>query len=153
MKLHLSINSTPINGYTNVSPTGGENTVLSRIDNLEGIVDEAECTEILAEDVMDFFPASRILDILKYYTSKLRHGGKIIIGGSDFQSVCKCIITKRLDAVEANKILYGTQNSTWEFKSGMISLDDLTDLLRGLGLKIIHKRLNNCKMCVEAVRP
>jgi hypothetical protein len=153
MKLHLFVYGKAITGYTNVCPAGGDNTLVSRLDDLEGIVEAAECTEILADDITDFIPANKTFETLKYYVSKLRHNGKIIIGGTDLNSVAKNIITKRLNPVEANHLLYGTQGSTWEFKSGMINLADLTEILRGLGISIVHKRVNGNKMVVEGFRP
>ncbi len=153
MKINISINKPALNGYLNLSPMGGENQCVGQITNLNGLAEDAECTEILADDILDFIPSNEILNVLRHYTSKLRHGGKLTIGGTDLHSLCQAIVTKQLNCVEANHLLHGQQDGPWAFKYGQINMDDLVKLLSDLGLQITKKRLNSFKMCVEAVRP
>ena len=153
MKVHINVGKPAINGYINLDPMGGEDKCVGQITNINGIAEDAECTEILADDILDFIPSNEILNTLRHYVGKLRHGGKLIIGGTDLHSVCQAIVTKQLNCVEANHLLHGEQNNTWAFKYGQINLDDLVKLLSDLGLKIMKKRLNSYKMCVEAIRP
>lgn len=153
MKLHISINKAPLNGYTNISPMGGEEKFICNPKNLEGLVEDAQCTEIIAEDILDYIASNDILNFLTYYVKKLRHKGKLIIGGTDLYSLCKAVVTKNLNVLLTNHLLHGEQTHPWDFKYGQISLDDLVDLLKSLGLKILKKRVNGYKMVVEAERP
>ena len=140
MKLRISIETEPLSGYITTVPKL----------NIDDVASSNECTEISAE-VLDYIPSQHMLDVIKNYTSKLRHGGKIVFGGTDMMMVAKDIVTQRLNLVQANEILHGDFDSI--HKNGQISMADLIPLLESLQLKIMRKSFNGYQFIVEAVRP
>ena len=118
--------------------------------NLDAVAQPNECTEILADNILDYIPTNNMYDVLKHYASKLRHNGKLIISGTDIVLVAKDIVTQRLNLVEANKIIYGDRT---EVKSGMISMFDIIPLIESIGLKVMKKSYNDYIFTLEAVRP
>jgi hypothetical protein len=140
MKLNICVNGEYKENYKNIEP---------RI-NLDDVVQNAECEEILALNIMDYIPTEIVYNILKHYVSKLRHGGKIILGGTDLVLLSKEIVTGRLNIVEANKMLHGSNGEIK--KNGQISLSDLDDILKSLNLKIMKRRIDGIKFYIEGVR-
>ena len=56
-------------------------------------ISDNECTEILANDILDCFSVEKIAECLQLLASKLRLGGSLVVGGKDVrlfskQSVC-----------------------------------------------------------------
>lgn len=160
MKLYLGIDITPIAGYTNISPRGGEGIVEADFRNLNDIVEPNEAMEILAPDILDTIRRQDLKPFLEHLVSKLRHGGKLTIGGTDLMESCRAIISAshvkphgKIDTSVANEILYGKQVDFWDYHRSVSSMKELSDILTSFGLKIIKKRTNALKMVVEAVRP
>ncbi len=152
MKVNITISGPVINGYTNLSPVGLDESYFGKIDDLNILCEDGECVELLCPEVMDYIQSDKVLNTLKHYVGKLRHGGRLIIGGTDLHTLCKMIVLKQINCVEANYILHGQQKHAWDFHYGQINLDDLVGLLTNLGLKIMKKRLNGYRFVVEAVR-
>ena len=83
---------------------------------------------------------------------KLRLKGKLIIGGNDIYEIAKNLVVGGIDSLEANHLLFGKIEQTWEIKRCCINIQDLVDLLNQLGMKIVKKQLVGMKMLVEAIR-
>ena len=83
----------------------------------------------------------------------MRHGGKIVVGGTDVSLVCMMFNKKAMDLTEFNKIIHGNQTTGWDFKASHLSIKELVELLEGLDLKILKKRHSQFQMSVEAQRP
>lgn len=146
MKLNITIQPYELNGYLNISPLKGEN-----IWQLSA--EPAECMEIIAEDIVDYIPNADLENVVKNYVSKLRHGGKIILGGTDVFEVSKRISMQSKDISELNQLIYGVESPTgWGFKRGISSIIYISSLLSQLGLRITKQRLNDCQYIVEAYR-
>lgn len=144
MKINITIEPEDI-GYINISPLNGQNPF-----KLE--VDDNECTLIIV-DVLDYIPHNQFVDTIRHYVTKLRKTGTIILSGTDIIEASKHIFNQRLDVVTANKILYGEQNHSWRFKKSCSSVSTIVNLVEGLGLKVIHKRLTeDGRFSVEARR-
>lgn len=140
MKLNICVNGQYKEGYKNIEPRS----------NIDDVVETAECEEIFASDIMDYIPSEIVYDTLKNYVSKLRHGGRIILGGTDLVLLSKEIVTHRLNLVEANKILHGANGEVK--KNGQISLSDLDDILKSFNLKVMKRRIDGIKFYIEGVR-
>jgi predicted SAM-dependent methyltransferase len=153
MKINLMHGSgTILSGFINIDDT--QNNKM-RVDNLDKICEDSECDEIIAEDVIDYFSSKEVDLIIQGWVSKLRHGGKIVIGGIDLDEICKSLYNKRINLVEANILIFGNQKHPWEFrKSGLTSIL-LVKVLKNYGLNIIKKRINliNYHYVIEAERP
>jgi len=144
----------PLSGYLNVDPHiyGVDGVSTGDVTNLDGYVNDSEATEILALDILDFLPLGIAGKALHNWVQKLRHGGKIVVGGTDIGLVCMMFSKKELDLTELNKIVHGEQTKGWDFKASHLSMPELVELLEGLGLKILKKRHSKFQMSVEAQR-
>ena len=155
MKIKISINKMPLIGYTNIDPfpiipdqykdqmavKGGD------IKNLE--VSQSSCTEIICEDIMDFIPYNEFYKTIEHYVSKLRHNGRIVISGTDMEVVSKMYLNGELNTLEFNRVVHGEQNNAWSFKLGQITIEETSEILIELGLKIQSKSING--MCFQIV--
>ena len=142
--------------HLNLDPfTSDETDVLTRSDikNLDSFVDDAEAQEIIALDVIDYIPLTDINAVIKHWVSKLRHGGLLIIGGTDLFEVSKAFAQYRLDITEANKLIHGEQSKPYLVKRTNFTTLGLADYLSSLGLKLQKKRINDFHLTVEATRP
>jgi hypothetical protein len=146
MKLNITIQPYELSGYKNISPLTGSNV-------LDLPVEQAECTEIIAEDIIDYILYDKIQEVVSGYVSKLRHGGRIILGGTDVFEVSKQCLTQATPVQKINTILYGDGNpSGWGFKRSCTTIIHITSILSQLGLKITKQRLEETKFIVEAYR-
>jgi len=99
-------------------------------------IETNQCTELLIDHFIEHIPVEHIMESIGLWVTKLRHGAKLNIIGTDIVQVAKCILTKQLKLPDVNKVLFGPG-----FRS-CLSLDDTTSILEHLGLKIITKRIN-----------
>jgi len=127
-----------------ISPLLGKN-----IRNLEDVAD-SECDEIYC-NILEKMPISEVASVIKNYTKKLRHGGKIIFEGTDLVQMCLSIINRTTTIFDANNIIYGGPES-WNLNLSMICASDISAVLTQLGLKITKRALYAGKYTVEAVR-
>lgn len=139
MKLVLKfmLDGTEPDGYIHIGMATGFNP---------NVVADAECTEILAEDLIDYLPLPKMGEVLKWVRSKMRHGCKLIIGGTDIYELSKAFSSFHISLTDFNKLVYS------EGKSTMLTLPALVELIEQLELKVITKRVNNFKMVVVAER-
>ena len=152
MKVHLSINNDPINNYVNITSAGGEGRVACDFRNMDHICQAACAEEFYAPDMLDYVHGSQIIHVLKYWVSRLRKGGKIIVGGTDLFEFCKGVVSGQLNCVEANKVIFNDLNISPFLKQGLFVWSDIELMLTELGLKVIHKRISNRKFTIEAHR-
>jgi hypothetical protein len=152
MKINLILDGHPLSGYKNIDPHGygDEAKTVGDLENLHDIVEDAEATEILALDIIDFLPLNSVEPAISHWISKLRHGGKIAIGGKDLWQISKASYQKILGLAEANEVIHGTQERP---RISHLTIDILIEILEKQGLQIIKKRINKFDMTVEAQRP
>jgi hypothetical protein len=148
-------NGSPLSGYTNVDPHSydKEDVINGDITDLNDIVDDSEATEILVADVIDYLPRAMVAKAISHWVTKLRHKGRIVIGGHDIYEITKIMSQQGISAEEISDVLHGTQNHPWEFKASHTTAADLAKTLEQHGLKILKKRVSGFKMIVEAIRP
>lgn len=147
MKIFISIAPlTEFGDYKVVSPMNGNDPF-----NLE--CNDNECTEIIADHILDYIPVSKCHAVLSHYISKLRHGGKIILGGVDLVEANKIAFTGVFDPIAFNELLFGKQQYAWDFKRGIYSVSLITEYLQSQGLKVTKKRLTPTQFVIEAIRP
>jgi len=151
MKLYITINGDPLNTYTTLDPCGGIGKIVQDFHNLDNVCQPNELTELLAPEILDFIHPSVFENTVKHYVSKLRHGGRIILGGTDLHDIAKKIMKSELTIQEANVYLYGGQLN-WTTKCAAYSMYEIIDFLRGLGLKIIQQKCDDVKFVVTAER-
>jgi hypothetical protein len=152
MKIYIGINTKAINGYKTVDPAGGIDKIALDHRCLDGVAETNECTEILAPTILNHIHASELERTLDHYISKLRHGGKLIIGGTDIRDIAKKIIKDELTYGQANILLYGMAPFNWVNQCGSYCMYDIVELLRTRGLKVVSQKCDDINFIVEAHR-
>jgi len=140
MKVYLTVKGDNITGYHNIDASSGGDIV-----KMIG-VEDAEATEIIASDVINFVALSSLDELLSGWVKKMRHGCKIVLGGVEIDEVCKAFVSKAIDVDKFNEMVY-------EGRISQISFTDLEKTLIKHGLKITRKRADNFNMIIEAIRP
>ena len=159
MKINITVGSSHfINCYLNIDPITGQDggeaqAIKADIRNLDDLVMDSECHEIIAEDVLDFLEKEDAKIALSNWARKLRHKGKIIVGGTDIHETCKQFFHKVIPLEDFNKIIHGTLENPWEVKLSHNTLLGLQEELEGLGIKILKRRINGLNMVIEGERP
>ena len=115
-----------IEGYEHVAMNGAE-LDLSRFSN-------NECTEIIADSILDAVPVQYIAQSLKMLIDKLRMGGKLVIGGTDLRLFCKHVLNQTISPSDANVIVSQCQSMT--------NLDEIVSLANTTNIKIETTSIN-----------
>lgn len=152
MKLFIGVDVAPLNGYTTVDPVGSENTISVDFRSLDSVCEPAECTEIRAPNILNFIHGSELYSVLANWVSKLRHGGKLIVGGSELLECCKSVMLGQINVAEANKLFYNEKRTPWHVNFGMYECNEIVGLLTDFGLRIEKKRINGNTFVIEAYR-
>jgi hypothetical protein len=142
--------------YVNVNPFALEetdNVRIADVKQLDGIVEDAEATQIIASDVVDYLSLDEINPVLDHWISKMRHGATLWIGGCDSYDAAKALTQFEIDLETFNMLLHGTQDQPHLFKKTCLTLTGLCEYLEDKGLKIIKKRRNGLNYVVGARRP
>ena len=147
----------PRPGYLNINPFATNETdelKIGEVFNLDEWVDDSEAMEIIANDVIDYLPANIVMNTLEYWVRKLRHGGHLIVGGTDLYEVCKGFTTYALDVQQVNAYLHGEHAYNPNFiKKITLTALGLSNFLATKGLHIVKKRITGYHFIVEAKRP
>lgn len=156
MKLKLSVGDIPFSGYLNIDPipqaTPANGDLLVGDPRILNMVETSECTEILAPDILDYIHISQLIPFIQLLVSKLRHGGRLIIGGTDLHTLSRCYMIGEIKTEDLVNKLYGDQFGAWKNKCGAYPMHEIVAILKELGLQIVRKNLTNDKMFVEGVR-
>lgn len=153
MRLNITFGGEPVNGFLNVDPYfDHDGKTKCAIDNID-CVDNNECEEIIALDVLEYIPVQLADKTIDHWVSKLAHGGKLTVNATNIRQVARSVINKSVNLDELNEYIYGSQRFDWEIKRGMVDLDRLCGAMISKGLKIVSKRLDGLKMFVTAERP
>lgn len=140
MKLNLLVYGEEKAGYTNL------NLAESKIEQ----VIDAECTEIVIEDVISYVRYSDLEGFIQTVCAKLRHGGKITIIDHDLYEVNKLMFSEQVGPSDYNSIIFSDNEHP---KVSITDLGTVSQILQRLNLKIVYKRLVNSKFILEAYRP
>jgi len=151
MKIHLHQNPEGhLNGYTNIC--------LSKIDNiddeLDTVVEDAEATEIIANNVLEFIPLPKLVDFLQHLIRKLRHGGTLLITGVDAYAVAKDYVAYKLSIEDFNILIHGHQGDEHNTKLATLSLHGMVYFLKDeFALTILRQALDDYNYIIEVQRP
>lgn len=132
-----------INGYETLYYSPEDFTGISLRDNRE--VFDGQCEEIYAPLYLDQVQADNLSFFLLLLCAKLEHGGKLIVGGTEIIELTKNIFNYSLNHIQINDLIYS--------KSGLHSLNLVTDILLENNMQILKKQINGLNFLVEAVRP
>lgn len=146
LQTHLNINPFAKNDEQ-------ENVIRDSVENLDKHVDSSELKELIAYDVLDYISLDKHEDAIENWASKIRMGGKIIIGGVDFFEVSKAFSQYKLGSLEANILIHGTQTKPYLIKRLSHTAVGLSEYLtQRFNFTITKKRVSNYQMVVEAER-
>ena len=159
MKINITVGSSHVmNGYLNIDPITGQDIeeaqiIRADIRNLDDVAMDSECREIIAENVLDYLAKEDSKIALANWVKKLRHKGRIIVGGIDAYEVCKQFYQRVIPIEEFNIAMHGSLENPWEVKLSHSTLSELENQLRSLGVEILSKRVNGLNMVIEGERP
>jgi len=152
MKLHLHQHpDDTLDGYVNVCL----GIVPDYEGELDAAADDAEVTELVANNILEFVQLHQLLDLLKLIVRKLRHKGKLIVTGVDAYSVAKDYVNYKLSIEDLNILLHGRQrDNAQDVKMATLTMHGLVNFLRNdMGLKITRQAIEEYEYVIEAERP
>ena len=94
MKVNLLYHSDSMrSGYVNVDPFAeeGSDKVKLKLDNLDEVASNAECTDLVAVDVLDHYNSFEVDKVLDHWVRKLRKQGTLTVGGMDLTEVTEAL--------------------------------------------------------------
>ena len=154
MKLRITVGAEDkLNGYTNVDPVSQFDGLDADLRNLDAIVSDAECSEILADEVIDFIRQEEVYPILDHWINKLRHNGNIFVSFYDTRQIAKAFFRGKISLDEFNKIVHGTFSAPWYIRLGHTSVEEVSKFLQTRGLVVTKKTLDGLKATIGATRP
>ena len=154
MKVNISVGASEFkNGYLNIDPISKPEGLDIDIRKLDTIIGDAECTEFIAEDVLDYLEKSEAESVLEHWISKIRKGGKIVVGGIDAYEVSKMFYQQKITLEEFNTLIHGSFGQPWNVRLNNFTMEYIQSKLINAGLKITKKRLNGYHIIVEGERP
>jgi hypothetical protein len=136
-----------MNGYENIS-LGQTDDPLAE---LEASAHDAQSTEVIANNVLEYLPLTDISKFLDCVVSKLRHGGTLILTGVDAYTVAQDYVAFKLTIEDFNLLLHGHGDFV---KKGTLALHGLVNYIKQeFGLKVISKTLEEYNYVIEVQRP
>ena len=154
MKVRITVGEQEkLNGYTNVDPITKFDGLSIEIRNLDDLVSDAECTEIISEGVIDYLNKDDLVLSITNWVKKMRHGGKIVVTSIDALEVAKAFAKQKIDIDTFNKAIDGNFSQGWDVFLNHTTIEELSSVLEKLGLFVTKKRINGIKLIVEAQRP
>lgn len=118
--------------------------------HLDDVCENNECEEINASNMLDFVAYAKHKEFILHLISKLRHGGKLIIGGTDLISLSLNTFNKNLSTEKVNELLFGSTDQP--VKIGITCLEHVRNIVLSTELRIT-KQICELNFILEAVRP
>ena len=142
--------------HLNINPFCSEekpnSIVRSNLINLDEYADDGELDEICALDVLSYLSRKEMVLALRSWISKIKIGGKIIIGGVDFFCVCKNFSKFEMSLEEASFACLGTQEPNYLFRKSFITPIAVSSFLEDNGFSIQKARTDGYNFIVEGIR-
>lgn len=162
MLLKLSVNRLPLSGYVNVDPAPlveadkisnfNLKPIDFRIMDVFDVAKDAECEEIIGENVLEYVKSSDVKKFLTYLSQKLRKNGKIYLSGFDNTEICRQYYNDEISEEQYNSIMFGNGDHPWAAKNGCHSLTKIVDILSSIGIKILSHRCNHGEFFIVGER-
>ena len=126
---------------------------LSDYANLDAVCTANECQELRALNILDYYHMADYDRLVSHWTSKLRHGATITLGGLDIIEVNTALYNNSISPDEYNTLVFGSSNQNWELKKSLLSIHQVGNLLLGKGLQLVSKEFANLRYIITARRP
>lgn len=154
MRVNLLLNEPPIVGYTNIDvaiPTSTEDKIAGNVFNLDALVDDGECDEIIARNIINLCPVKDVGKVVKNWVNKLQHGGTLTVGTVDLKELSRAVHLGVVDVPTATQVLFGDQENIW--RKSVMDIEILEALMERYGLKVINKSFDGIIGLVSGQRP
>jgi hypothetical protein len=145
MKLFLSVDKLPINGYNSIDLA----TQAIDFNNMDTVCEAAECAEMILDEVLNFIDLQQIPGVLTKLISRIRKGGRVIITGFDINELAKSYTNGILSIADFNLVLFGSGRIK---KMSCFSHNDIQNIVVSNGLKIQSVDLVGGKFTIIAKR-
>ena len=141
LKLHLECGETLLNGYINISSVPvhpdkigeNDNVSIGQFSNLDPIINNDSCTEILFRPYLNTIKPEEIGGILNHWKNKISNGGMIKFNFIDIVRVSKSVAFGDMSSLnDVHNAIFG---EGYVYKS-IISLDVLKAALEDSGLYV-----------------
>ena len=157
MKIQLSYDSNDIrSGYVILEHLCDHSCDLKRtkcdISFIDPYVSNGEADEILALDVLSYFPAQATGFLLETWTNKVSIGGTITISDIDAIEVSRSLSNGSLSINDYNVLIHGMQNQPWLFRKTCLTLSQLVEYFELKGWQILSKLIDNFQFVITAKR-
>lgn len=130
----------------------GDYVIVSPQDNLNDICEDSECVELIADDILGYFPGKQVNSVLHLWIKKIRIGGHLVITGIDLVEVMRGIQGRSINLTEANILLYGNQETAYEFRASCLTGLELAKIIKNIGFKIVKNSIENFRYIVKVER-
>jgi hypothetical protein len=145
MKLFLSVDKPPINGYNSIDLA----TQAIDFNNMDAVCEAAECIEMVLDEVLNFIDLQQIPGVLTKLISRIRKGGKLILTGFDINELTKSYTNGILSIADFNLVLFGNGRIK---KISTFSHNDIQNIVVSNGLKINSVDIIGGKFTIIAKR-
>lgn len=158
MKINLLLDNTGDvrSGYINIDPFAPDNDAAGRlkgdISNLDHVVDDGEAIEIIALEVLDYFPGHQADAILTNWLKKLARSGRLTLSVVDVREVARAICANEMSPEDINEHLHGKQEKPWQYRKSAYTLTQIAEVLGNLGYKILARRVQNFRAVITVER-
>ncbi len=157
MKLNLLLDNEAgcIPDALNLDPMAsqGQKTVLCDITILDEYVEDGEADEIVARNILSYFDAGRVTEIISQWVKKTARGGSLTISDVDIVQAWKAYNRAELNFIELNHCLYGEQQRPWMFRKVGLCLQEVCEALLACGMEVVEKKLYSVLFEIKAVKP
>lgn len=149
MKLNLSV-AKPIkktdfeyNGtFTYIDPYSEQEHDSFKMDlHILDAYDDFEVEEIVALDVLEYYPYHEIQSVVKHWYNKLEKNGKLTISFREFSFFAKELYTNRLSLENLNNLFMT--------RASLLSMKEVLDILINAGFFITHKKFSNGEAIIQ----
>jgi hypothetical protein len=146
-KFRLAVDNQEISGFILISPIKGQNPI--KFDN----IDDGEALELILDNILEYIPSEQTLSFFKVLSNKLAHGGTATIVGKDLRLLTEAFVRGEIDIISFNRLIYGEKTHAWQFKLSGITLGDVNDICKSIGLNILERRLDGYDFIIKIQRP
>lgn len=140
MKFNLSALDTKLEGYENLLVYPKQKIEILYNTKIE----DGEATELVCENVLEYFDYSEYPATLAFLARKARTGCKLVLSVVNGRRVSDHLYFNELTNEHANKLLYG-ENPKMPIKSIVVDSFDFIELLNKCGIKVVQVRREEYK--------
>lgn len=146
MKLQITTKEPAIEGYTWLSPQNDK--MGPNFFKCWDFCMEAQCSEIYAPDILNYFTVSDIEYVLPLWVKLLKPNGKMIVGGIDIYVLARAINKRQLHLIDFNKKIFS------EVINSFSSANYTKTFLNSIGLKVTNINIdyNQFTYTVEGIK-